>query len=29
MHTGGPPPLGPAERKAFADALDRLLARYA
>ncbi|QKT03847.1 YaiI/YqxD family protein [Ectothiorhodospiraceae bacterium 2226] len=25
--TGGPPPLGPRERQAFANALDRLLAR--
>jgi uncharacterized protein YaiI (UPF0178 family) len=25
--TGGPPPLGPADRQAFANALDRLLAR--
>jgi hypothetical protein len=24
--TGGPPPLGPADRHAFANALDRLLA---
>ncbi len=27
--TGGPAPLGPRDRKAFADALDRWLARYA
>ncbi|MEQ8496716.1 MAG: YaiI/YqxD family protein [Gammaproteobacteria bacterium] len=27
LHSGGPPPFGKAERKAFADALDRLLAR--
>lgn len=26
VHGGGPPPLGPTERKAFADQLDRLLA---
>ena len=26
--TGGPPPLGPADRKAFADQLDRLVARW-
>jgi hypothetical protein len=27
VHTGGPPPLGQADRKLFADHLDRLLAR--
>lgn len=27
IQTGGPPALGPADRKAFADQLDRLLAR--
>ena len=27
VHTGGPPPLGARERKAFADQLDRLLAQ--
>ncbi len=27
IHTGGPPPFGPAERKLFADHLDRLLAK--
>jgi len=27
IHTGGPPPLSPADRKLFADHLDRLLAR--
>lgn len=26
--TGGPPPLGPADRKAFADQLDRLVAQW-
>lgn len=28
VETGGPPPLGQAERKAFADQLDRLVARW-
>jgi len=27
IHTGGPPPLSPSDRKLFADHLDRLLAR--
>lgn len=27
VHTGGPPPLGAVERKAFADSLDRFLAK--
>jgi len=29
LHSGGPPSYGQAERKAFADSLDRLLARHA
>ena len=29
VQTGGPPPLGPSERKAFADNLDRFLAKHA
>lgn len=29
INTGGPPPPGPGERKAFADHLDRFLTRYA
>jgi len=29
IHSGGPPSYGQAERKAFADSLDRLLTRYA
>jgi hypothetical protein len=29
IQTGGPPPIGPRERKAFADELDRLLATLA
>lgn len=29
VQTGGPPPLGHADRKAFADQLDRILARHA
>ena len=29
IQTGGPPPLGPSERKAFGDSLDRFLARHA
>lgn len=28
VNTGGPPPLGKADRKAFADQLDRILTRY-
>lgn len=28
IQTGGPPPLGASERKAFADSLDRFLARH-
>ncbi len=28
MDTGGPPPLGPAERQAFANHLDRILVRH-
>ena len=27
IHTGGPPPMGETERRAFANELDRLLAR--
>lgn len=29
INTGGPPPLNPQDRKAFADHLDRILARHA
>ncbi|MCB1750024.1 MAG: YaiI/YqxD family protein [Gammaproteobacteria bacterium] len=29
VHSGGPPPFGARDKKAFADAFDRLLARYA
>ena len=29
IQTGGPPPLGPSERKTFADNLDRFLAKHA
>ena len=28
IHTGGPRPFGPGERKAFADSLDRFLAKH-
>ncbi len=28
VNTGGPPPIGPGDRKAFADSLDRFLAKH-